>query len=292
MALPYNDEEARVLDNHLQVKISNNWRNLESVSVKSGGSWRTAKEVYIKSGGSWRLVHKGDIFRFKTTLTGDTNSTFDLTSYLTGQGWNGTQEVKGVVVTARRQGGTTAMNLGTVTGRVYLKINSGARIQGRGGNGGSRGCSGGQDGYTGLYTRTSVAIRNDGLLAGGGGGGGGGNNGSCQGQYCWNYGCMKGSQCQSCANYSYGVNGGGGGGGAGLPGGSGRDGGGNGNADGGGGGGGSSGCGSNGGGRGGNIGLDGQGSSCGGGQRGAYIDGASYVYSWITEGDRRGRSIN
>lgn len=292
MALPYNDEEARVLGEHLEINIGGNWRNLENVYVKSGGSWRTSKQVYIKSGGSWRTIHDSEVFRFKVTLTGNTNTPFNLSSYLTGQGWNGSQEIKGVVENNRRQGGETAMNLGNITGRVYLKISSGQRIQGHGGDGGGRGCGGGQGGYTGLYTRTSVAIRNDGLLAGGGGGGGGGNNGTCNRTVVYQYGCMKGRQCFGSYQYSYGVNGGGGGGGAGLPGGGGRDGGGSGNADGGGGGGGGSGCGSNGGGSGGGIGADGQGSSCGGGQRGAYIDGASYVYSWITEGDRRGRSIN
>ena len=292
MALPYNDEEARVLDEHLELKIGGNWRNLENVYVKSGGQWRTSKQVYIKQGGSWRTIHNSDVFRFKVTLNGNTNSTFNLSSWLSGQGWNGSQTIKGVVETNRYQGGNTAMNLGNINGRVYLKINSGQRIQGRGGNGGNRGGSNGGGGSTGLYTRTSVAIRNDGLLAGGGGGGGGGNNGTCNATANYQSGCMKGSQCTGSYQYSYGVNGGGGGGGAGLPGGSGSGGGGNGNADGGGGGGGSSGCGSNGGGSGGGIGQNGQNSSCSGGTRGAYIDGASYVYSWVTTGDRRGRSIN
>lgn len=292
MALPYNDEEARVLGEHLEVKIGGNWRNLENVYVKSGGSWRTSKQVYIKSGGSWRTIHNSEVFRFKVTLNNNTTSPFNLSSYLSGIGWNGSQAIKGVVVTNRLQGGATAMNLGSISGRVYLKVNGGQRIQGQGGQGGGRGCSGGQGGYTALYTRTSVAIRNDGMLAGGGGGGGGGNNGTCYGTGNYQYGCMKGSQCQGQYQYSYGVNGGGGGGGAGYPGGAGRDGGGNGNINGGGGGGGGSGCGSNGGGSGGGIGADGQASSCSGGTRGAYIDGASYVYNWITTGDRRGRSIN
>ena len=295
MANPYNDEDAAILGGHVQVKVGGNWRSVQDVYVKDGGSWRQIQEVYVKQGGTWRKIQEGDFYKFQVDLTGDTTSTFVLNDYLVGQGWNGSDPIKGVVNVSRLQGGTPAMNIGALggaTSRVYVKIAAGSRIQARGGDGGSRGCSGGQGGYTGLYTRTNVAIKNDGILAGGGGGGGGGNNGSCQGQYCWNYGCMKGSQCQSCANYSYGRNGGGGGGGAGYPGGNGRDGGGSGNINGGGGGGGGSGCGSNGGGSGGGIGLDGQGSSCGGGQRGAYIDGASYVYNWVNQGDARGRSIN
>lgn len=295
MANPYSDADAAILGGHVQVKVSNTWRSTENVYVKDGGSWRQAKQIYVKQGGTWREIQEGDAFKFYVNLTGDTSSTFVLNDYLVGQGWNGSQQIKGVVDVNRLQGGTPAMEIGSLGGaasKVYVKIAAGARIQGRGGNGGGRGCSGGQSGYTGLYTRTNVAISNSGILAGGGGGGGGGNNGSCQGQYCWNYGCMKGSQCQSCGNYSYGVNGGGGGGGAGYPGGSGRDGGGSGNINGGGGGGGGSGCGSNGGGSGGGIGLNGQNGSCGGGAAGAYIDGASYVYNWVKTGDTRGNSVN
>ena len=158
MALPYNDEEARVLGEHLEVKIGGNWRNLENVYVKSGGSWRTSKQVYIKSGGSWRTIHNSEVFRFSVTLNTDTTTSFNLTNYLTGQGWNGTQAIKGVVITNRLQGGPTAMNLGTIAGRVYLKVNSGKRIQGQGGQGGGRGCSGGQGGYTALYTLSLIHI--------------------------------------------------------------------------------------------------------------------------------------
>ena len=296
MAIPYSDSDAQILGSHLQVKTGGSWRSMEDVYVKSGGSWRRAQQVYIKSGGVWREVHEGTHFTFAASITSSTTSRFILSDWLTGQGWNGTQPVKGTVTVSNNayQGGLAAMVIGSFgsDSRVYVKIAAGSRIQGRGGDGGSRGCSSGQDGYAGIYTRCPTAIQNNGLLAGGGGGGGGGNNGSCQGQYCWNYGCMKGSQCQSCSNYSYGVNGGGGGGGAGYPGGNGRDGGGNGSADGGGGGGGGSGCGSNGGGRGGDIGANGQNGSCGAGAAGPYIDGASYVYNWVTEGDRRGQSIN
>ena len=295
MANPYSDADAAILGGHVNVKVSNTWKSTENVYVKDGGSWRQAKQIYVKQGGTWREVQEGDVFKFYVNLTGDNSSTFNLNNYLVGQGWNGSQQLKGVVDVNRLQGGTPAMEIGALGGaasKVYIKIAAGQRIQARGGQGGGRGCSGGQSGYTALYTRTNVAISNSGILAGGGGGGGGGNNGSCQGQYCWNYGCMKGSQCQSCGNYSYGVNGGGGRGGAGYPGGSGRDGGGNGNINGGGGGGGGSGCGSNGGGSGGGIGLNGQNGACGGGAAGAYIDGASYVYNWVATGDRRGQSIN
>ena len=53
------------------------------------------------------------------------------------------------------------------------------------------------------------------------------------------------------------------------------------------------GCGSNSGGKGGNPGQNASGGNSGSnGNSGYYIDGASYVYSWVATGDRRGRSGN
>ena len=58
-------------------------------------------------------------------------------------------------------------------------------------------------------------------------------------------------------------------------------------------GGGGSGCGSNGGARGGDPGAAGSGGNSGSnGDSGYYVDGNSYIYSWITTGDRRGRTVN
>ena len=87
--------------------------------------------------------------------------------------------------------------------------------------------------------------------------------------------------------------GGGGGGGAGVPAGSGKQGGSNGSYNSGGNGGSGNGCGSNSGGKGGNPGQNASGGNSGSnGNSGYYIDGASYVYSWVATGDRRGRSGN
>lgn len=294
MANPYDNYEADVLNGHLAVRTGGGYQNLQDVYVKSGGSWLRAKEVYIKSGGVWRSVHEGDHFKFKATLSTSNTNGFNLSSWLTGQGWNGSQAVKGVVQVNCYQGGGTGMTIGALPAdsRVFVRISANNRIQGPGGNGGTRGCGNGAAGGTALYTRTPVAINNQGAMFGGGGGGGGGNNGTCSATGTYYYGCMKGQTCSGQYTYYYGVNGGGGGGGAGYPAGAGVDGGGNGNANAGGGGGGGSGCGSAGGGNGGGPGADGSASSCSGGARGAYIDGASYVYDWQATGDRRGASIN
>jgi hypothetical protein len=295
MANPYDNYEANVLNGHLAVQTGSTWQNLQDVYVKTGGSWQRAKEVYIRSGGSWRSIHEGDHFKFKVTLSTSNTNGFSLSGWLSGQGWNGSQSVKGVIQVNCYQGGSgIGLNVGTMPSdsRVFVRISANNRIQGQGGNGGTRGCGNGGNGSTALYTRTPIAVNNQGGIFGGGGGGGGGNNGTCSGTGTYYYGCMKGSTCSGQYTYYYGVNGGGGGGGAGYPAGSGVDGGGNGNADSGGGGAGGSGCGSAGGGNGGNPGEDGQTSSCSGGTRGAYIDGASYVYSWEANGDRRGQSVN
>ena len=293
MAVPYTDAEADVLNGHLKVRHSGAWRTIDDVHVKSGGSWRQTKEVYIKSGGTWRSVHEGEHFLFKTTLGTNTQSEFSLSSYLTGAGWNGSSPVKGVVVVNNLQ---MQVNLGTMPSdsRVYLIVNSGKRIQATGGNGGGRGGGGGQNGQRALYTRTPTFLNNAGLIAGGGGGGGGGSNGQCVYQNTYQYGCMKGSQCQGTnQNFSQSL-GGGGGGGAGYPGGSGGSGGGQaGQSNSGGGGGGNGGCGSNSGGSGGGIGLNGQGSQGGGGTAGIGINGASYITQVGSgSGDVRGGQNN
>ena len=266
MAVPYTDAEADVLNGHLKVRHSGAWRTIDDVHVKDGGSWRRAREVYIRDGGSWRSVHEGDHFLFKTTRGTNTQSEFSLSSYLTGQGWNGSDPVKGVVVINNLQ---MQVNLGTMPSdsRVYLIVNSGKRIQATGGRGGNRG---------------------------GGGGGGGGSNGQCVYQNTYQYGCMKGSQCQGTnQNFSQSL-GGGGGGGAGYPGGSGGSGGGQaGQSNSGGGGGGNGGCGSNSGGSGGGIGLNGQSSQGTRGVAGIGINGASYITQVGSgSGDVRGGQNN
>ena len=201
--------------------------------------------------------------------------------------------IRGVIHVTGNAGGNPGINIGNFGGesRVYIKINSGARIAGRGGNGGNIG-SGGQSAGTALYTRTGVFIENNGNMWGGGGGGRGGQNGQCVGTYYFNYNCGKNCYRQG-TGYNYNpASGGGGGGGAGIPAGSGGNGGGsNGSYNSGGNGGSGNGCGSNSGAKGGNPGQNASGGNSGSnGNSGNYIDGASYVYSWVATGDRRGRS--
>ena len=275
MAVPYSDAEADILNGHLRVKDGGSWRTIDDVHVKSGGSWRRAREVYVKHSGSWRSVHEGDHFLFKTTRSSNTQSEFNLNNYLTGQGWNGSDPVKGVLVINNQQQQVRINSLPSDS-RVYLRINSNRRIQGRGGNGGGQGGNGG-GGQRALYTRATTILNNGGIIAGGGGGGGGGNGGQCVYQNFGQYGCMKGSQCQATYQNFSSTRGGGGGGGAGYPGGSGGYNGGNGQQNSGGGGGGSGGCGAASGGKGGDMGQAGQNSSASGGGNGAGINGASYI---------------
>ena len=305
MALPYDAGIANYLSPtlHSRIKSGGTWRWVDQLSVKSGGSWRTVKQAYVKSGGSWRKFHDAEnVFTFYVTLSGTRTSTFNLSNWLNNSGYqspslgrtyNNGDRIRGVIHVTGNAGGNPGINIGNFGGesRVYIKVNSGARIAGRGGNGGNVG-SGGQSAGTALYTRTGVFIENNGNMWGGGGGGRGGQNGQCVGTYYYNFNCGKNCYQQG-TGYNYNpANGGGGGGGAGIPAGSGgNNGGNNGSYNSGGNGGSGNGCGSNSGAKGGNPGQNASGGNSGSnGNSGNYIDGASYVYSWVATGDRRGRS--
>ena len=305
MGLPYDAAIANYLSPtyHSRIKSGNTWRWVDKLSVKHSNSWRTVKQAYIKSGGNWRKFHDAEnVFTFYVTLSGTRTSTFNLSNWLSNSGYvspslnrtyNNGDRIRGVIHVTGTAGGNPGINIGNFGGesRVYIKVNSGARIAGRGGNGGNVG-SGGQSAGTALYTRTGVFIENNGNMWGGGGGGRGGQNGQCVGTYYYNYNCGKNCYRQG-TGYNYNpANGGGGGGGAGIPAGSGgNNGGNNGSYNSGGNGGAGNGCGSTGGAKGGNPGQNASGGNSGSnGNSGNYIDGASYVYSWVATGDRRGRS--
>ena len=304
MALPYDAGIANYLSPtlHSRIKSGGTWRWVDQLSVKSGGSWRTVKQAYVKSGGSWRKFHDAEnVFTFYVTLSGTRTSTFNLSNWLNNSGYvspslgrtyNNGDRIRGVIHVTGKQGGDPGINIGNFgsNSRIYIKVNSNCRIAGRGGNGGNIG-SGGQSAGTALYTRTGVYVENNGQMWGGGGGGRGGNNGQCVGTYYYNYNCGKNCYRQG-TGYNYNpASGGGGGGGAGIPAGAGRQRGNNGSYNSGGNGGSGNGCGSNAGGKGGNPGQNASGGNSGSnGNSGNYIDGASYVYSWVSTGDRRGRS--
>ena len=304
MGLPYDAGIANYLSPtyHSRIKSGGTWRWVDQLSVKSGGSWRTVKQAYVKSGGSWRKFHDAEnVFTFYVTLSGTRTSTFNLGDWLNSSGYqtpslgrtyNNGDRIRGVIHVTGKQGGNPGINIGNFgsNSRVYIKVNSNCRIAGKGGNGGNIG-SGGQSAGTALYTRTGVYVENNGQMWGGGGGGRGGNNGQCVGTYYYNYNCGKNCYRQG-TGYNYNpASGGGGGGGAGIPAGAGRQRGNNGSYNSGGNGGSGNGCGSNAGGKGGNPGQNASGGNSGSnGNSGNYIDGASYVYSWVTTGDRRGRS--
>ena len=306
MGLPYDSGVANYLSPtyHSRIKHDGTWRWVDQLSVKSGGSWRTVKQAYVKSGGTWRKFHDAEnVFTFSVELSGTRTSTFNLGTWLSNSGYvspslgrtyNNGDRIKGIIHVTGTQGGNPGVYIGNfgTESRVYIRINSNCRIAGYGGNGGNIDASG-QSAGTALYTRTGVFIENNGNLWGGGGGGRGGNNGQCVGVYYYTYNCGKNCYAQG-TGYNYTpASGGGGGGGAGVPVGAGRQGGSNGSYNSGGNGGSGNGCGSNSGGKGGNPGQNGSGGNSGSnGNSGYYIDGASYVYSWVANGDRRGRSGN
>ena len=306
MGLPYDSGVANYLSPtlHSRIKSGGTWRWVDQLSVKSGGSWRTVKQAYVKSGGTWRKFHDAEnVFTFSVELSGTRTSTFNLGTWLSNSGYvspslgrtyNNGDRIKGIIHVTGTQGGNPGVYIGNFgsESRVYIRINSNCRIAGYGGNGGNIDASG-QSAGTALYTRTGVFIENNGNLWGGGGGGRGGNNGQCVGVYYYTYNCGKNCYAQG-TGYNYTpASGGGGGGGAGVPVGAGRQGGSNGSYNSGGNGGSGNGCGSNAGGKGGNPGQDATGGNQGSnGNSGYYIDGASYVYSWVANGDRRGRSGN
>lgn len=305
MTLPFDSETAEIVQMSPVVYSGTTPQYVNTIHVKNSGSWSKVQQIYVKRSGNWDTVYSANIFTFSVQLDGNNTNGFNLPSWLTNSGyvspttggtWNGSSPVRGRVIVNNYQGGSPGVNLGSLPSgsRIYLIVNSNCRIQGPGGNGGNVG-SNGAGGGTALYTRTSVAIKNNGAIWGGGGGGGGGQDGLCSGTGTYTYGCGKGSTCTGTYTYYYGVSGGSGGGGAGYPAGTGGTtgyGGGNGSTDGGGGGGSNAGCGATSGGSGGGPGLSGGSSTYTGGGAGAYIDGGTYVYNWVATGDRRGPNIN
>tara|TARA_B100001996_G_scaffold187583_1_gene143525 strand:+ start:7 stop:888 length:882 start_codon:yes stop_codon:yes gene_type:complete len=292
MGVPYSQQISEYLNRHLYVKDGGTWRTAEEIHIKHAGSWRKTKEVWVKESGTWRLVQEGEHFLFNYHQTSNSTSEFNLSSWLSGQGYS-SGPIKGVVnIQAKRK----RVNLGNFSGRVYLWVQSGHKISGSGGNGGNRGGQNGAVGMDAVYSGgTDFLLNNQGVIAGGGGGGGGGQNAQCTYQNTYTYGCMKGNQCQGTDQQFANANGGGGGGGAGYPGGQGKDGGQNGQETGGGGGGGNDGCGSNSGGSGGNLGQSGQNVTGGsGGSNGKAIVGYNHKISDIGSGngDLRGGTSN
>ena len=293
MAVPYSQAISQYLGNHTYVKDGGTWRTVEDIQIKDGGTWRDTKAVYVKEGGTWRTVHEGDFFLFNYVDGTNQTSTLNLSTILSNAGYS-SGAIKGAITIncARRR-----VDLGNYSGKVYLRVNPGKKISGKGGNGGNRGGQGGQDGQTALYSGgTPFILDNAGMIAGGGGGGGGGKNDQCSYTNTYYYGCMKGSQCEGTDQQFSQALGGGGGGGAGYPGGQGKHGGQNGQETGGGGGGGSNGCGSQNGGSGGNLGQNGQGATNGGGggTKGWGVQGINHRYMQVGsgDGDIRGGTTN
>ena len=294
MAVPYSDSIALALGGHHQIKHNGAWRYTEDVQVKHSGAWRDTKEVYVKSGGVWRLVHEGEHFLFNATISSDSNTQWNLSTYITGLGYSG-NKIKGAVTVDNTQ---QRLNLNAYSSdsKVYLRINTNKAILGQGGNGGTRGGQNGGNGQRALRCEgTPFILDNGGIIGGGGAGGGGGNNSNCVYQNTNTFSCQKGEQCSEQVQNQSPAYGGGGGGGAGYPGGQGKDGGNNGQTYDGGGGGASGGCGSNSGGGGGNLGQDGQNATGGGGgTKGTGIEGINHRYSQAgnADGDIRGGTSN
>ena len=312
MAIPYNTTNAgtnvREALGHSSIKVGGGWNHLEDIQVKVSGSWRDTKEVWVKSGGTWRLVHEGEHFLFKHDLNTNSSGNFDLAGWVSN--FYSGNKVKGLLTVTSNKN-RQQVNLGNFSSDslIYLRLESGARIQGHGGNGGNATGAGvgsgpnGQNGQRALYTRTAFILDNGGMIAGGGGGGDGGNNTYHQYNQEQSYPCQKGETCYTTNQNQDFKAGGGGGGGAGYPGGNGGLGGSNnyngqnGNQNNGGSGGDYvGGSASHAGGDGGGIGNNGQNATGGGspGQAGVSIDGWNKKINSLGSGngDIRGPTAN
>ena len=312
MAIPYNTTNAgtnvREALGHSSIKVGGGWNHLEDIQVKVSGSWRDTKEVWVKSGGTWRLVHEGEHFLFKHDLNTNSSGNFDLAGWVSN--FYSGNKVKGLLTVTSNKN-RQQVNLGNFSSDslIYLRLESGARIQGHGGNGGNATGAGvgsgpnGQNGQRALYTRTAFILDNGGMIAGGGGGGDGGNNTYHQYNQEQSYPCQKGETCYTTNQNQDFKAGGGGGGGAGYPGGNGGLGGSNnyngqnGNQNNGGSGGDYvGGSASHAGGDGGGIGNNGQNATGGGspGQAGVSIDGWNLKINSLGSGngDIRGPTAN
>ena len=184
------------------------------------------KEVWVKSGGTWRLVHEGEHFLFKHDLNTNSSGNFDLAGWVSN--FYSGNKVKGLLTVTSNKN-RQQVNLGNFSSDslIYLRLESGARIQGHGGNGGNATGAGvgsgpnGQNGQRALFFRTAFILDNGGMMAGGGGGGDGGNNTYHQYNQEQSYPCQKGETCYTTNQNQDFKSGGGGGGGAGYPGGNG-----------------------------------------------------------------------
>ena len=156
-------------------------KEVRQVFVKTGGVWKSANEVYVKHSGSWELVH-GVTY---VSLSGDSDGlikNFNLATYL---GISNPTIVDITVSSGTHFVSTDntvpAFNVGSlpIGSSVRLSLPTDSSITGRGGNGGYGSNSEGNQsmagdfGGTGLYTRFSISLTNNGLIGGGGGGGGG-----------------------------------------------------------------------------------------------------------------------
>ncbi len=291
MSVPYSQQISQYLNNHSYIKSGGTWHTADEIHIKHAGSWRKTKEIWVKESGTWRTVHEGDHFLFNYTDSSNSQSQLSLSSILSNAGYSSGPIKGAITINCKRR----RVNLGNYSGKVYLRINSGKKISGAGGNGGNRGGQNGAGGQDALYSSgTPFLLDNAGMIAGGGGGGGGGQNAQCTYQNTYTYGCMKGNQCQGTDQQFANANGGGGGGCAGYPGGQGKHGGNNGQETGGGGGGGNGGCGSNSGGKGGNLGQAGQNAGGNGGSKGYAIEGNNHKIGNVGSGsgDLRGGTSN
>lgn len=312
MAIPYNTTNAgtnvREALRHSSIRSGGSYKHIEDIQVKHAGAWRDTKEVWVKSGGTWRLVHEGEHFLFKHDLNTNSSGNFDLAGWVSN--FYSGNKVKGLLTVTSNKN-RQQVNLGNFSSDslIYLRLESGARIQGHGGNGGNATGAGvgsgpnGQNGQRALYTRTAFILDNGGMIAGGGGGGDGGNNTYHQYNQEQSYPCQKGETCYTTNQNQDFKAGGGGGGGAGYPGGNGGLGGSNnyngqnGNQNNGGSGGDYvGGSASHAGGDGGGIGNNGQNATGGGspGQAGVSIDGWNKKINSLGSGngDIRGPTAN
>lgn len=241
-----------------------------------------------------RTYQDGDILRGHIKITGDLTANAMIGDWNDGSYGGVGMNIDGTygALQIPQQAGNTNES------RIYVEIASGKTVGAEGGRGGNTYGTGsnpyGQNGGDAMMIRKPTYIENNGNIWAGGGGGGSGNNGVCVGTYYYNYNCGKNCYRQGSGNNYNTAYGSGGGGGAGNPAGNGGKGGdgrwsndGSNNA------GGNAanhdGCNSYKGGKGGNPGQDGSNASYNGGQAGRYIWGYGFA-TWITTGDRRGRT--
>ena len=115
MAIPYTEAEADELGTHVSRRHMFAWRYVEDVYKHVGADgWKDVKEVWYKSGGTWRLVHEGEHFLFKTTLSTNAENQWSLSTYITGQGYTG-NKIKGVVVVNNAQQRVNLNNSSDIT---------------------------------------------------------------------------------------------------------------------------------------------------------------------------------